>query len=255
MRRQWRNPEYREKITATSTARFAKQTKKNWQNKNSRQKYLKHLSTFSKAPVQRKANSKRMKKLWADPAYRKKMVRVRKHSYTDERNARAVASRKANNPDLVPWNKGLTKNTDKRLMASSKRLMGHIPEYGKYRAWYRSPKRMILMRSKWEVAFAQYLDRHGMKWEYEPRFFFVGVGVWRGLTYLPDFYLPTKDMWIDVKGRYSDENKAKIAEFRNRNPKKHLLVIEKQALRRIGVINKKDEAILKRRTIPVELLG
>src|SRR5689334_9158287 len=45
-----------------------------------------------------------------------------------------------------------------------------------------------------EVRFAVFFDALEIAWEYEPKEFALD-----GLWYLPDFYLPDLDLWIDIK--------------------------------------------------------
>lgn len=56
-------------------------------------------------------------------------------------------------------------------------------------------------RSRLEARWAVFFDRAGVKWEYEPQGFIVGMGK---RPYLPDFWLPDLKLWVEVKG--SDEN-------------------------------------------------
>lgn len=55
----------------------------------------------------------------------------------------------------------------------------------------------ILMRSKLEVRYAESLDEQGITWLYEPKRFWLEE---LNCSYLPDFYLPDKDTYIEVKG-------------------------------------------------------
>lgn len=50
-------------------------------------------------------------------------------------------------------------------------------------------------RSRLEARWAVYLDKCGIKWEHEPEGFKLESGEW----YLPDFYLPGEDAWLEVK--------------------------------------------------------
>lgn len=50
-------------------------------------------------------------------------------------------------------------------------------------------------RSRLEARWAVFFDALGLKWEYEPEGFDLGGGV----RYLPDFWLPDLDMWVEVK--------------------------------------------------------
>ena len=73
---------------------------------------------------------------------------------------------------------------------------------------YEGPGGRVNMRSESEVLFAQKLDENGIAWEYEPRRFDLG---WA--TYMPDFYLPGSDTWVEIKAWLTDEAAKKIDSF------------------------------------------
>ena len=50
-------------------------------------------------------------------------------------------------------------------------------------------------RSRLEARWAVFFDAIGMKYEYEPE----GYALKDGTAYLPDFYLPSEDMFVEVK--------------------------------------------------------
>lgn len=50
-------------------------------------------------------------------------------------------------------------------------------------------------RSRLEARWAVVFDALGIKWQYEPQAFEVG-----GTYYLPDFWLPETQTWVEVKG-------------------------------------------------------
>jgi hypothetical protein len=55
----------------------------------------------------------------------------------------------------------------------------------------------IYVRSSWEANYARVLNYTGTEWVYEPkRFIFEG----EGFSYMPDFYLPSTNEYIEVKG-------------------------------------------------------
>lgn len=60
-------------------------------------------------------------------------------------------------------------------------------------------------RSRLEARWAVFFDALGIKWEYEVEGFDLGTG---GL-YLPDFFLPERGMWIEIKGRAPTEEELK----------------------------------------------
>ena len=69
----------------------------------------------------------------------------------------------------------------------------------------------INMRSSYEVIYAQYLMSQGIEFEYEPRRFTLGPSI----SYLPDFYLPESDVWVEIKGKLTSEAAMKIEQFRD----------------------------------------
>jgi hypothetical protein len=68
---------------------------------------------------------------------------------------------------------------------------------------------VIWMRAATEVAWAMWLDKVGMQWQYEPSAFRLSSG----RRYVPDFYLPEQHCWHEVKGRETDEAMKKYEEF------------------------------------------
>lgn len=69
------------------------------------------------------------------------------------------------------------------------------------------------MRSTWEVKYAKYLDKNNIKWLYESKRFDLGK-----LTYLPDFYLPEKDLYIEIKGWFTNKAKKRFKLFKKLYP-------------------------------------
>jgi hypothetical protein len=61
-------------------------------------------------------------------------------------------------------------------------------------------------RSRLEARWAVFFDALGVAWQYEPEGFDLD-GQW----YLPDFYLPTLDVWYEVKGVEPTELEQSLA--------------------------------------------
>ena len=63
-------------------------------------------------------------------------------------------------------------------------------------------------RSRLEARWAVFFDAANIRYEYEPE----GIKLNNGMCYLPDFYLPDEDMYVEVKpprkGAWKDINKA-----------------------------------------------
>lgn len=72
----------------------------------------------------------------------------------------------------------------------------------------------IFMRSPWEIIYAKYLDKNKIKWKYECKIFKFK----NGQKYVPDFYLPETDEWIEIKGWMDERSKLKIELFKKEFP-------------------------------------
>lgn len=69
-------------------------------------------------------------------------------------------------------------------------------------------------RSRLEARWAVFFDAAGIKYEYEPEGFEIKVNSEEMYRYLPDFYLPDFDLWVEVKPSKSkllDEEKKLCA--------------------------------------------
>jgi len=90
-----------------------------------------------------------------------------------------------------------------------------------YAKWA-STRRGIKVRSPWEAKVCDILTDFGIAWDYEPQAFDMGkLGV-----YIPDLYLPAFDKWIEVKGWWKKNAKAKYKKFAKTH--KALLIEKRQ---------------------------
>jgi hypothetical protein len=75
-------------------------------------------------------------------------------------------------------------------------------------------------RSRLEARWAVFFDSLGIKYEYEEEGYDLD-GTW----YLPDFWLPTWDSWVEIKPEYpSQEEKAKGLKLRQGTGKRCLII-------------------------------
>ena len=82
------------------------------------------------------------------------------------------------------------------------------------------PKRRQFFRSDYEILVADWLDLIGIKYEYETIILSSGKQ-----HYLPDFYIPESDTFLEVKGLWRMGAKAKIQRIREAIPGIRLIVI------------------------------
>lgn len=128
----------------------------------------------------------------------------------------------------IPWNKGLTKESDLRVKNASVSLSKSIkgrpghPQSDETKQKLREVAirnglggfnmrnkgilyKNVKLDSSFELAVAKELDANDIKWQRCPRFLYVDLnGVEH--TYTPDFYLPDFDVYIDPKNDYLINN-------------------------------------------------
>jgi len=105
-------------------------------------------------------------------------------------------------------------------------LFGKIPNHIK-RIKYKN----YLMRSSYEIAYAKYLDKQGIKWQYEPKTFDLGY-----TTYTPDFYLLDNKEYIEIKGWFREKDKIKMNNFKIDYPKEKITILMQEDLKQVGVL-------------------
>lgn len=82
-------------------------------------------------------------------------------------------------------------------------------EKGVFKSGKETYYRGIKFRSRWEVYIAKLLVNSEINFLYEPAKFKLPLGI----TYIPDFYLPSYKMWIEVKGSLSKRDIVKVHYF------------------------------------------
>jgi len=103
--------------------------------------------------------------------------------------------------------------------------------YGKG-CYYDSPLQgKIWLRSSYELKFAEWLDKNNIDWLYEIQTFNLG-----NTTYTPDFYLPTCNMFIEIKGHMLEKAEEKINKFLDNYNEETLKILYKEDLVKLGVL-------------------
>jgi len=91
-------------------------------------------------------------------------------------------------------------------------------------------------RSKQEATFARMLNALDIEWYHEPKTFKIPSQSHNG--YLPDFYLPTYNLWVELKNQSKNkplcvDDQKKIAEFHMIYPNEHLIIMYKEDTKRL----------------------
>lgn len=98
----------------------------------------------------------------------------------------------------------------------------------RYRAYIREDLNKYF-RSSWEANFARILNHLDIEWVYEPKRYYFKNKINKVSSYLPDFYLPQFDIWIEIKGWMNEKSRIKLELFEEEYPEeyKKLILIEK----------------------------
>lgn len=159
------------------------------------------------------------------------------------------------NTGKVGWSKGLTKETDDRVMNNSKaqigkhhkqlsdetkKLMSKLmkeryssgwePVCGRCKKYdYESPiAGHIKVDGTWELAYCYYLDNLGVIWKRNTKRFGYIKPNGKRSTYQPDFYVEEWKSYIEVKGYETDLDRAKWNQFPDK-----LIIIRKDDIMKI----------------------
>ncbi len=82
------------------------------------------------------------------------------------------------------------------------------------------------MRSTYESRFAILLNQLNICWVYEPKWFDIGDSK----AYLPDFFIPSLDLYVEIKGWWRDDAKEKFDAFVRLNPNINYALIMRSEL-------------------------
>jgi hypothetical protein len=98
-----------------------------------------------------------------------------------------------------------------------------LPKHGRGKGGYYKGK---WMRSSWEIEFAQNLDSNNINYDYEPKRFKLS----NGTSYTPDFYIPSVNLWIEIKGFWTESAKKKFSLFVEEYKNEKIIVIGEKPL-------------------------
>lgn len=136
---------------------------------------------------------------------------------------------------------GHTKESKKKMSDSylNGRTVGFNTHWGKNIKYCTLHQGEVTMRSGWEVKVADYLTSKGLDWFYEYEWLELD-----SLNYLPDFYLPELNTYIEVKGRMKPEDLIKFNEARKYV---NILLWDGTELLKLGIINNCGDGSLNRK--------
>ena len=108
--------------------------------------------------------------------------------------------------------------------------------WSKQSKYKRKDGSVVMMDSTWETVMAMRLDELNVKWERDENMkleYRSKTG--RKRNYIPDFYLPDYDVYIEVKGYWTDAAKHKMKDVQKRNPVKILILESLEAIASVNI--------------------
>ena len=97
--------------------------------------------------------------------------------------------------------------------------------WSKQSKYKRKDGSVVMMDSTWETVMAMRLDELNVKWERDESMkleYRSKTG--RKRNYIPDFYLPEYDVYLEVKGYWTDSARHKMKDVQERNPVKIVIL-------------------------------
>jgi len=83
------------------------------------------------------------------------------------------------------------------------------------------------VRSTWEADFARILKLYNLDYQYEPKTFSLNKSNGEIIHYTPDFYVPAKNTFYEVKGWLHDLDQEKMDLFKKQYPQLNFVLINK----------------------------
>lgn len=169
---------------------------------------------------------------WTEERRKRKSIALEGNKYAKGNKPNKTTFRKGG----IPWNKGLTKETDERVAEYSKKLLGHdVVNPNVFNEWREKnnivqtyPKLDYVeelghsVRSGWERKFGLMLKRNGIEYSYESKTFRIADGD-RKRRYTPDFLV--KDTFVEIKGFIRAEKIRILGLFKRQYPNVKLIIV------------------------------
>lgn len=213
-------------------------------NKSGKHSCSKH---FSQCPVNRKKNSQNIK--IAHEKYPEKWINIKKGGF-------ASKSWVENNPDKYkamhkqsgatfkqrlqsgeishPWTgKNHTKQAKQKISEKMYERTCRGWSHCKYfEVFNLTTNEIVKVQGTWQLKYAEYLNQNNISWIRSRK-----INLKYRLhqddylhTYYPDFYLPEQDVYIEIKGRYQQQQRIKMERVIQQNKNKTIKLVFKHEL-------------------------
>lgn len=166
---------------------------------------------------------------WNKGLIKETSEKVRKNGETLRKNYLEGITKPKPHPQTEETRKKLSEITKQRIRDGWSPKAGRAPKY----KYTKKDGRVVALDGSWELKVAEYFDNLNIDWERNTkRFPYINLKG-KDATYCPDFYLPSKDLYIEVKGYTTDLDRCKWSQFSEK-----LEVWARQELMQLGILEK-----------------
>ena len=193
-----------------------------WKDPKARERASK-ANSDSWTPERRNEYSKRMIKdniMYNEEVRAKHLESVNTKEYKDKMSVSTKKSWKTK-----PKMKNCGKNSH---------MFGKPPHHGKVYTHISPFQGEIKLNGSYEHKYALYLDSNSVKWYYEPKYFDLILNE-KETSYTPDFYIPSQDKYIEIKGYWRDDSKEKYELFLKTYPEIKIKLLMLEDLKELGI--------------------
>ena len=239
--------EFREKypVSETTCSSLRKQIQRNTKKSLNEEEVVRKRKLFRESEEGRDMASRNGRSVWNKPGFKEKLSEINRKNMIglwEDPEFRETTSEKIRDSldcDRVRelHNKRLKKlwRNDEYRRKMSKKAVDQISShsFGVVKEFTKKDGTLVKYRSSWEFRVSEMLDDLGIEYQYESgRFEYLLDGDLR--VYVPDFYIDSKKLYLEVKPEYYTNHPINVEKFKSvRNSGyKFLVVTEKHVFNR-----------------------
>lgn len=157
-----------------------------------------------------------------------KKYKISQQSIANAKKRGKLATRTISEAGLLYFKHNLpTVMSEEARQQLSKRMSENNPG-GKCK-WFEIDGKKV--QGTWELNFAKHCNENGIDWNRCKPWKYVIDG--KTKSYTPDFYIPSKDLYVEIKGRWWGEDRRKMDCVIEQHPDKNILILEKEQYKKL----------------------
>jgi len=161
------------------------------------------------------------------------------HCTNGHRGNRAKFCSKSCSSKYTLKGRNLSKEHKERLSISAFNNKGGYSNVKYYKIFCPFLNKEINVQGTWELKYAQMLNENKILWNRGKGIFLKYILNKNDIkrTYFPDFYLIEKDIYIEIKGFFTEKDKIKMRCVKTQNKTKKILILRKNDLKKLNILS------------------